>query len=572
MPHPRTAKRVVIIASVLGAIALVNYLVLTYSRQAEPKVTRIYAPKSPPTSIVLKPLSITTLEKVLAENGRDAKEYAILEIVGTGLGTLDYDLDGRTDLYFPCGGTIDGESESVFGRPSFLIKNIGLEEAVDVTEPAGVAAADMYSHGIAAADLNHDGFDDMIVYGYQGIRLFMNNGDGTFADQTELAGINDLPWTTSVAIFDANQDGFLDVYGACYVDWSFDKHPECEGWYLDHREVCPPARFTGMPDWFLQGKPDGTFERQDARFESEELGRGLGALAFRPTHESIDTELYIANDMMNNWHFIPDGAGKFQDDAVLLGNAVDIMGNPTASMGVGLMDANNDGAFDIFVTNFDHEYMSLYCGGLADYSCETLTFGLAAEFPPSVAFGVIGTDFDCDGDEDVFVTCGGVEYEPSIHDMDQPPVLLNNVDSKRYYRIKPDPYFDQKEVGRGAIQLDWDNDGYPDVASSQLWYPPHVLINDTPHENNHLNLRLIGTNSPRTPIGTIVHVEAGGKKQIRQLAGGGSYLSQSQPMIFFGLGQESSAKVSIYWPDGSSQVIENASANQTLTIIQKLDD
>lgn len=569
MPQPRIVRRTVIIVSVLAAIALVNYLVLSYSRKEEPKITRVYAPEAPPSSIQLGPLSIDALNAVLAENGRDAKEFAILEIVGSGLGCLDYDLDGRVDLYFPCGGTMDGETEAIYGRPSFLMKNIGLEEALDVTEAAGVAAADLYSHGISAADLNHDGFDDMIVYGYQGIRLFINNGDGTFADQTEVAGLNGLPWTTSVAVFDANHDGLLDIYGACYVDWSFSKHPECEGWYQGHREVCPPVRFTGMPDWFLLGKPDGTFDRQDSKFSSEGLGRGLGALAFRPTHESTDAELYIANDMMNNWHFIPDENGEFLDDAVLLGNAVDIMGNPTASMGVALMDANNDSAFDIFVTNFDHEYMSLYCGGLADYSCDTFTFGLHAEFPPSVAFGVVAPDLDCDGDEDVFVVCGGVEYEPSINEMDQPPILLNNVNAERYYRITPNPYFETKEVGRGAIQLDWNNDGYPDVASSQLWNPPHVLLNQTEQSNNYLNLKLVGTKSARTPIGAIVHAEAGGSKQIRQLVGGGSYLSQSQSMIFFGLGQEESAKVTIHWPDGSSQVLEDVEANQTLTVIQQ---
>ena len=327
-----------------------------------------------------------------------------------------------------------------------------------------------------------------------------------------------------------------------------------------------------MPDWFALGQSNGTFERQDSKFAPTELGRGLGALAFRPTHENTTPELYITNDMMNNWHFIPDEEGQFQDDAVMLGNAVDISGNPTASMGIALLDANRDAAFDIFVTNFDHEYMSLYSGGVADYTCDTFTFGLHAEFPPSVAFGVVAPDLDCDGDEDVFAVCGGVEYEPSIHEMEQPPVLLNNDNAERFYRSIPNPYFESKEVGRGAVQLDWNNDGYPDVASSQLWYPPHVLLNKTPKDNNYIKIRLIGSNSPRTPIGTIVHAEAGGMKQVRQLAGGGSYLSQSQPVLFFGLGKADSAKLAIHWPDGSSQVLEEVDANQTLTIIQQSEE
>lgn len=537
------------------------------SRERKPVLVK--PPTLPASRIQLEPITLSALQRVKCFTGADAGELTMLEIIGGGVGATDFDLDGRCDLYFPCGGNIQKETQRIDGVASQLIWNLG-EQSSNCAEFARVQAKHLFAHGVTEADYDQDGWPDLLVYGYYGVALYRNMGDGTFFDVTELAGLVDLPWTTSVAWFDADGDGLLDLYGTGYVDWSFENHPKCEGWWGGELEVCPPLKFGPRPDWFFRGKASGNFERLDDTFQREEEGRGLGLLAFKFSSDEPTPSLYVANDMSGNALFNSTGNSAFLDSAALSGVAVDGQGIPNASMGVALMDCDRNAEFDLFVTNFDHETMAIYNGqGDGSFEYGSFRFGLTVEVPPSVAFGVVAPDLDCDGDEDVFFVCGGVEYSPSIGTMDQVPVLLENREGQRFYRITPHPVLEKKEISRGCVVLDWNNDGLPDVTTSSISRSPVLLENRSDTENRWLRLRLIGTGGLRTPIGAIVRIEGTASgTQIRQLHGGGSYLSQSQMELFCGVMNDETVDLKITWPDGNQQRIQGLKTNQAWLITE----
>lgn len=200
----------------------------------------ILPPEHTTSVIQLQPIKIDEIESVRVSTGSEAGELTMLEIIGSGVGCFDYDLDGLCDLYFPCGGDIqdddqvDGEKagqQRILGRPSRLLRNLGNDQVDDVSQASRALAERLFAHGVTSSDFDHDGMPDLLVYGYHGVALYRNLGDGTFDDVTESMGLQGIPWTTSVAWFDANHDGYLDIYGAAYVNWSFDNHPKCEGWW-----------------------------------------------------------------------------------------------------------------------------------------------------------------------------------------------------------------------------------------------------------------------------------------------------------------------------------------------------
>ncbi|MEM8736270.1 MAG: hypothetical protein AAGG44_18720, partial [Planctomycetota bacterium] len=299
------------------------------------------------------------------------------------------------------------------------------------------------------------------------------------------------------------------------MNWSFHNHPKCEGWWGGELDVCPPLKFEPSPDWFYFGNADGTFRRDDQYLEQAEEGRGLGVLSFRGSQEDDRGRLYVANEMSSNALFIETDEASYSDDATLCGAAVDSQGVPNASMGIALLDADRNSQFDLFVTNFDHEYMALYANEGEVYEYRSFQFGLTREVPPSVAFGVVAADFDLDMDEDVFFVCGGVEYAPSIGTMDQEPILLENVVAKRFARMIPNPRFHEKEIARGCATLDWNNDGLPDLVTSSISRSPTLYRNESlaqggGEEKSWLRVRLVGTTSPRSGLGAVVSAKVEG--------------------------------------------------------------
>jgi hypothetical protein len=503
------------------------------------------------------------------ENGRSANMNAIIEIVGGGVACIDYDLDGTCDLFFPRGGTLDPERRVVKGVPSVLLRGDVGWSFHDVSSAAQATVEDLFTHGATAADQNHDGFVDLLVYGYRGVRMLRNQGDGTFQDVTGEVGLVNAPWTTAAAWCDANEDGVLDLYLGSYVAWDFTTHRVCAT-PAGIPDVCGPNAFEGGVDSFYLGVDEGAFVEDSASLVGRFKYKALGVLAAR-FEAGEGVSIFVANDITPNLLFRQrrDSSG-LEEIGVESGVALDGMGIANGSMGVALLDLDGNQRFDLMVNNFEHELIAFYKNeGGSFFRYVSREVGLSTLAARVVAFGIVAADFDGDGDEDVMITSGHVHYHPNSGDMRQPPVVLEHQPGGRLVRCLPScEYFHQRHVGRGLANADFDDDGDPDVVITHLFEPPVILENTQGNLHSWLRVRLIGRKSARTPIGAIVTVTHGERKMSRQLFGGGSYLTQHQQELFFGWPTAQEVDVVVQWPSGQVTHLEGVAPRQRLVLLE----
>jgi enediyne biosynthesis protein E4 len=522
------------------------------------------------------------------ENGREAGHHAILESLGGGLGTFDYDGDGRWDLFCLGGGEYGPKDEesglpAILGLPSALFRNLGDWKFEPVTDESGVGQAPFYSHGCCAADFNSDGFTDLLVTGYGGLQLFQNQGDGRFVEIHRRAGLLDDSWSTSAAWGDLDGDGHLDLYVAHYLDWSFAEghNPPCHIYVGlgpsrdDVPEICAPKRFNPLPDVAYYSSCDGTFRDVSSQIGLQlaagESGKGLGVVMGDIDLDG-DLDIYVANDTDGNFLYLNQGRGVFDEVALLNGVAYDAEGKPEGSMGTDLGDFDGDGLPDIWVTNFEEESSSLYRNeGSGQFQHVSQGTGITALGKLYVGFGTVFADIDRDGDEDFVVSNGHVlNYPKGVPVRQEPLVLINQNGYFVKAEFPPGGYFSTPHRGRGLAMSDFDDDGDLDFAFSHNDGEPNVLVsNEVVNHNNWLRVRLIGTASNRDAIGAwlVLHTAAG--DQLRLVKGGGSYLSQSDLRPFWGLPAGVEIRgLSIHWPTGKVQELSNVSANKTLLVIE----
>jgi hypothetical protein len=508
------------------------------------------------------------------DNGRAAGHHAILESLGGGIGLVDYDGDGRCDLFCPGGGKYGADHE-ISGLPSALFRNLGGWRFSDVTAATRTASAPFYSHGCAAADYDADGFADLLLTGYGGLQLFRNLGDGTFEEVSTPAGLLDTLWSSSAAWGDLNGDQHLDVYVAHYVNWSFDNDPQCPGPTPDQREICSPRRFEPLPHVVYYSKGDGTFRdaTQDAglRIEAGECGKGLGVVLGDVDLDG-DLDIYVANDTVDNFLYLNDGRGAFREVGLFHGVARDANGKAQGSMGVDLGDYNADGLPDLWVAEFERESFSLYRNdGAAQFVHVSQGTGITALGQLYVGFGTLFADVDLDGDEDLVVSNGHVINFPKAAPIRQEPLVIVN-SQQRFAKglFPPGDYFSTPHRGRGLAASDLDDDGDLDFVFSHNDREPNALIaNEMVPEGGWLRVRLIGTRSNRDAIGARLVLRTSQGDQVRWVKGGGSYLSQSDLRPFWGV--PAGARIdglSIHWPSGQQQECPPTDADQTLTIIE----
>lgn len=504
------------------------------------------------------------------QNGEETDQYSIAESLGGGVGTFDFDLDGRTDLFFPSGGRIEFE-QPLKGLRSKLFRNMG-EKFLDISVISNVADVAFYTHGVSSADVDSDGFPDILITGYYGIQLLMNCGDGTYRDVSDSSLLTPASWTTSSGWGDFDNDGHVDLYVANYVDWSWKNNPRCGSSGKDSRDVCTPQSFPGLDDTLYWNNGDGTFTRDTGSAGLVKEGKGLGVIVFDVNYDS-KLDIYVANDTTNNFLYLNQGSRKFKEIGVLSGTAFDNMGVPNGSMGLAIFDQDDDQKCDLFVTNYERETFAVYKNdGRGNFRHISDKTGITALGKLLVGFGTTSGDFSLTGREDLVVANGHVMRFPSNRNRKQEPLYIQNRPEGKLSRIlfEPDSFFGGKVCSRGVISPDLDGDGKLDLVFSNVNEPAVVLKNESTTLGHWVGVTLIGTTSNRNAIGAIAQLTTNKRTMSRQVIGGGSYLSQGPYQLHFGIPEgETPQQIRITWPSGVSQVIEAKEKDQLYRLVQR---
>jgi enediyne biosynthesis protein E4 len=501
-------------------------------------------------------------------SGRSAGEFAIIESLGGGVGAFDFDGDRLVDLMFAGGGRLD--NKSVTPLPCAVFRNLGDFRFIRATAQSGLAADANYNHGIFPADFDNDGFADVSVSGYGGVQLFRNQGDGTFVLWKEIKTHATNPWSTGIAWADFDCNGILDMYVAHYVDWSFENHPTCSGDGAP-REVCGPKDFKGIEDVILFGDGDGGFEQQSSSVGIVGNGKGLGVVAGDVDSDG-DVDIYVANDTTDNFLYMNDGSGKFEETATIAGVSGDEYGVSTGSMGVVLEELTGDDLLDLWVTNFERELYALYRNeGSGLFTHVSRNAGLAAINGLFVGFGTVAVDIDQDGDSDLVVANGHVSYFAKNAPFKQSALLLRNDGGGKFSRLREQGYFSELHSGRGLAKADLNQDGILDLVFTHLEEPISILKGLGSSGPKPLKLHLVGTQSNRDSLGATIIAETEFGKASAIVSGGGSYLSSSD------YGVQLSLKGSVYsvivrWPSGEEERFKVLSQDNEIRLVEGSSD
>jgi hypothetical protein len=507
-------------------------------------------------------------------NGAEAGECTILESLGGGVGLCDLDRNGHLDLFFPGGGSF-GPGPQVQGKNPDLFLNYGQWQFAKVTAAAGLERqSPFYSHGCAMGDYDNDGFADVLVTGFGGVQLWHNQGDGTFQESSAASGIVDESWSSSAGWGDLNGDGSLDLYVVHYVDWSLANHPNCPGRQAGQRDICPPRHFNGLPDRILLSGGDGTFRDATGDLGLRLDGKGLGVV-LADVDLDRDLDIYVANDTTDNFLYLNGGDGTLEEAGLIRGVARDDLGVANGSMGVDVCDFNRDGRPDLWVANYERESFGLYRNeGHAQFLHVSQATGITSLGGMFVGFGTAFADLDGDGDEDVLIANGHVIKYPRAAPVRQVPLLLLNEQGRfRQAVFGPADYFSTPHMGRGLAVGDLDGDRRPDAVFAHTNEPATLLANRTQNGNQHVVLRLAGRSSSRDAVGAVVVLHTSTGDLLRQVKGGGSYLSQSDLALHWGVPAGSSVRgATVSWPSGRQQELSEAEIAGSRLILEPSSD
>ncbi|MEP5988967.1 FG-GAP-like repeat-containing protein [Rhodopirellula bahusiensis] len=494
-----------------------------------------------------------------------SKAFSIYQSLGGGVAAIDYDLDGRCDLYCAQGAGDPPEFRS--DEPNPLYRNTG-EKVTDFSHLAGTGET-TYTVGVTAGDWNQDGFDDLAVNQFGSIVLLTNCADGTFRRDVLLS--KPTTWLpSSIAISDVNADGLQDLIALAYADsegiWK--KPPVNEEGRPTY--LIGPASFSGAANLALLGTSTGwetdfgEIRTPEAPVADTSLGLIIGLNLKNRHSEPNDTEnqvnsIFIGNDQQNDrlWTHSNPTANAWTETAMVHGCAFGSFGNPSASMGIAAADFNQDGHDDLHITNFQDEPASLFYGCRSGFRDHSIGSGLHRHSFSVLGFGTAALDFDLNGLPDLMVTNGYID-DPAEQDQpyEQPMQLLVRQDKK--YRLQtvmdPSGYWAKPHVGRAMARLDFDGDGRDDVAITNLTETSAILVNQTDTLHHWIRLALVGKDSPRNAIGAAITVVAGERTFSHRVTAGDGFLCRDQPAMTIGLGNHSEdVSIEVRWPNGHTQ-------------------
>jgi enediyne biosynthesis protein E4 len=488
------------------------------------------------------------------DNGHSGRKPPPPEAMCGGVALLDYDGDGWLDVYVVQGGTFP-PAESVSNQGDHLFRNRRNGTFEDVTEHAGIAGfPGGYGHGVAVGDYDNDGHPDLFVTRWRSYALYRNKGDGRFEDATTHAGLGgDRDWPTSAAFADLDGDGDLDLYVCHYLFYNPANPRRCTHPEAPSKHECNPLDFPSLPDHVFRNDGGKFVDITALAGFVDPDGRGLGVVAAH-LDDDAQIDLYVANDMTANYLFTNRGGLRFEETGQIAGAAASADGGFKAGMGIALGDLDGDGLLDLAVTNYFGEsttfYRNLGQGFFADHSN---AINMAAPTRRLLGFGIAFLDTDNDGALDVLSANGHVlDPRPQIP-WTMPLQLLKGSARGRLVDVseRAGAPFSPLHLGRGLAVGDLDNDGRLDAVVVAQNEPLIYLHNQTNGRGHFLTLALEGNKSNRDGVGARITIHTGGRRQVAQRYGGGSYQSANDPRLHFGLGPITKVdRVEVRWPNG----------------------
>jgi enediyne biosynthesis protein E4 len=553
---------------------------------ARPAVLRLALLPIALSVVVLAPVAeeLPTFEEIPAsksgitwvhENAMSPERY-LPETMGPGASFFDYDNDGQVDLYMVNSGPADIYTPTT-PLKNALYRNNGDGSFTDVTDKAGVAGG-TFGMGSAAGDFDNDGHQDLIVTAYGPPILYRNKGDGTFEDVTKASGLLKAPaWTTSAVWFDYNNDGHLDLFFCSFVEFSLTNNIYCGDNKLGRRFYCIPRVFNPTSSALFHNNGDGTFSDVSAGTDiAAAKGKALGVVATDINDDGL-MDLFVANDTVQNFLFVNRGQGRWEEMGLAAEVAFSANGTPRSGMGVDAADFDADGKQDLFVANVDQEMFSLYRNDGNEFFSDVAAInGIAAATRLLSGWGLKFFDYDNDGRIDLFLANGHPddmigEYSQMVKYKE--PLLLFHNDGERLQNVSESsgPVFTKSFPARGLAVGDYDNDGRLDVFVGNNGEAPVLLRNNAGTEHHWLGLRLQGTTTSRDAIGARLAWSVGGKTYRRLKTSGGSYLSSHDVREVLGIGSATKIDwVEITWPapSGKTERFTDLPIDRYITIVE----
>jgi enediyne biosynthesis protein E4 len=507
------------------------------------------------------------------------KRY-IVESMSGGVGFIDCDNDGKLDIITVNGSSVDRYRQG--GDPMITLYHQDADlKFREITKEAGLTRKG-WGMGVAVADFDNDGWQDIYVTGFGGNVLYRNLGNCRFEDVTEKAGLRAGGFSTGAAWGDYDRDGFVDLFVPRYVHIDIDRLPEfgsndktCR--FRGIPVQCGPWGLPGESDFLFHNRGDGTFEDVSKKAGVDDPNHYFGMQGIWADYDNDGwPDLYVADDAGPNYLYHNKHDGTFQDMGLFSGAALSGDGREQGSMGVDFADFDHDGLLDIFVTTFTGEPKTLFRNqGAQGFTDISWSSRLAQPTYPYVGWGTAFVDLDNDGWPDIFIANGhvypqmdlvkgGVPYR-------QPVQIFRNNRDRTFEDVTARSGLDKLPPAsrRGAAFADINNDGKIDILILNVGQPPTLLLNRTQSANHAVLFKLVGTKSNLAAIGARVTVSAGDLVQFNEIRGGGSYMSQNDLRLHFGLGQQTSMnKVEVWWPSGKKEIYQDLLADFIYTIVE----